>query len=479
MTATTTPVNEALDTAVIQASGPETYDVISPATERVVKTYPLPNVEDAHTAVAAARKAFDHSGWPRLSMAERAEVLERFCQAYEARAEEFGAAWTEESGPTVSHTRLLDSFVPGIWRYTLALGGAIELDEVRELPDGRVRVLREPTGVAVIITTWNGPSLYLVTKVIPALLAGCTVVMKPAVESQITSRVIAQMASDAGLPEGVLTVVPGGVEVSQALVSHPDVDKVSLTGSVGAGRAVMESCAANITDVTLELGGKSPALVVGDFPLGKLLEAIVPGFLPFQGQVCVALSRVLVPRERQEEVIAGLAEAFGQWTIGSPLSETSMLGPLGTAMQYQKVTNYIRVAHEQGARLVAGGGRPAGLDEGFYVEPTIFADVTPEMDIAREEIFGPVLAVMPYDDLDEAIEIANGTDYGLSAAVFASDPAVAENLALRIDSGTVAINSAGISFFAPFGGTRKSGLGRENGIEGIEEFLRYKAIKLG
>lgn len=460
------------------ATGTGTYDVVSPATGSVIATVAVPGIDEAEAAVAAAREERDYGTWGALSMDERADVLERFCQEFERRKDDFDAAWVAESGPTTAHAAGLDSVVPIMWRDSIAHARSLDVDEVRTVADGTVRVRREPAGVTVIVMTWNGPGLYLAMKMVPALLAGCPVILKTAVESQFTARLIGEMADAAGVPAGVLSVLAASTEVSEHLVGHPDVDKVSLTGSIVAGRSVMAACAQNITDVTLELGGKSPAIIVGDVPLDKVLPSLVPGFIAFQAQICAALTRVLVPRERQDEVADAISEQLSHLRVGTPDAADSDLGPLGSQRQLDRVMGYIDSAGREGARLVRGGGRPAGLDEGFYVEPTVFADVTPDMTIAKEEVFGPVLAIMPYDSVDEAVRIANGTEFGLAASVYAEDDAAAQDIAVRLDSGTVAINTAGVSLFAPFGGYKSSGLGRENGVEGIEEFLRFKSIKL-
>jgi aldehyde dehydrogenase (NAD+) len=463
----------------VQSTGSEEYDVISPATGDVVAKVPLPTQGDADRAARAAREAFDLGPWPRLTMAERVDYVRRFRDGFVERSEDFTQAWLTESGPTINHARMLHSFVPALFDEAVARALELELRERRELPDGPVEVVQEPVGVTLLITAWNGPALYLAMKVVPALLAGCTVIVKPAVESQLTARLTGELADAAGLPPGVVSVLAAPAAVSEYLAAHAHVDKVSLTGSVPAGRAVMAACAPKVGKLTLELGGKSAAILAEDVDIERALDSFVPGFIAGCGQVCVALTRLVVPRRQQDGIIERLKSRLQELRIGDPEREESDVGPLGTRRQRERVEEYVASGIAEGARLVLGGRRPEALTDGFYYEPTVFADVTPEMRIAREEIFGPVLCVMPYDDLDEAIRIANSTEYGLAASIYAADETTARTVAERLQAGTVGVNTAGISFFAPFGGVKQSGFGRELGTEGIREFLQSKSIKLG
>lgn len=459
-------------------SSAPSYDVVSPSTGEVVATVADPTVEDADQSVAAAREAFDNGEWPSLPLAERAAVLTRFCDQFEARVSEFNEAWTAESGPTAAHSAGLNGAVVMIWRDLLERATHLDLVERREVPDGVVEVIKEPIGPSVIITAWNGPGLYLAMKMVPALLAGCPVVLKMAQESKLTAALVGEMAEAAGLPEGVLSVLPASTEVSTHLVRHAGVDKVSLTGSIPAGKAVMAACADRLANVTLELGGKSPAIILDDIALDKVLPSLVPGFIAYQGQICAALTRVLVPRARQDEVVAAISAELAKMRVGNPTDPSSDLGPLASERQLERVLGYVQSAKSQGAQLALGGSRPDGLDTGFYFEPTVFSDVKPEMTIAQEEIFGPVLSVIPFDSVDEAVQIANGTAYGLAASVYAEDEALARKVAGRVQAGAVAINTAGVSMFAPFGGYKQSGFGREFGLEGVSEFQQYKSVKV-
>jgi len=454
------------------------FEVVSPATENVVATVALPSIEDADVAVNAAREAFERGDWSGAPMEHRADVIGRFCDLFEERRADWTAAWVSESGPTRTHSDFLNDIVIGIWRDIVETAKRTPLVERRTYPDGKVDIVSEPYGVAVTITTWNGPALYLVSKVVPALLAGCSVIVKTAVESQLTARIIGELADEAGIPAGVLSVLAAPTDVSAHLVSHPEVDKVSLTGSVTAGKSVMAACANNLTPLTLELGGKSPAIIADDIPLDKVLPTLLPAFFMNAGQICVALTRLIIPKHRHDEIVAAVVAGLSQVHVGSPENPASVIGPLGTKAQYEKVLSFIESGKEEGATLVCGGGRPAGLDHGFFVEPTVFTDVKPTMRIAREEIFGPVLSIMTYEDIDDAVEIANSTPFGLAGTVYAADESLARSVADRIRSGSVAINTIGPSLYAPFGGYKESGFGRENDLEGIREFQQTKSIKI-
>jgi aldehyde dehydrogenase (NAD+) len=453
------------------------YEVVSPATGRVIANVPDPSVGDAEAAVAAARRAFDVGPWPALPLAERMRYVRDLCDRFEQALPEFNAAWTAESGAPARHAERLGANVVGLWRDLLQRTPGLSLNERRVLPTGEVDVLREPVGVALIISAWNAPALYLALKLAPALLAGCTVIWKMAQESQLTARVLARVAAESSLPSGVLSILPASPQVSAALVAHPGVDKVSLTGGVPAGQAVMASCAQRVAGVTLELGGKSPAILDDDIPLERVLPTLVPGFITFQGQVCIALTRLLVPARRRDEVVDAVIGELAGLKMADPADPTTDLGPLATQRQLTRVTEYVQSGLDEGARLIAGGRQPAALPEGFYFEPTVFTEVRPSMRIAQEEIFGPVLSVIDYQSLDEAIDIANGTRYGLAASIYTDDLDLAERTARRLRAGTVAHNAGGPSLFAPFGGYRQSGIGREGGLEGVGEFLQYKSFR--
>jgi acyl-CoA reductase-like NAD-dependent aldehyde dehydrogenase len=458
-------------------AGDEIYEAINPANEAVVAAVANPTIADADRAAAAARAAYDEGPWPWLSMAERAAIVGRFCQEFERRRPEFDEAWTLESGATVRHSAGLDEAAAAMMQRLVADAPTMTLAEERHPIDAHVEVRREPIGPTLIISTWNGPGLYLAMKVVPALLAGCPVVLKAAQESALTTELIGQMAEAAQFPPGVFSVLGASTAVSEHLAGHPLIDKVSLTGSTQAGRSVMATCAERVANVTLELGGKSPAIIADDIAMERVLPSFVPGFINFQGQICAALTRLIVPEKRYDEVVDGVSTALSTLRVGDPTEAQVDQGPLASKRQLDRVSHYVDTGVAEGATIALGGKRPDGFERGFYFEPTIFTDVKPGMRIEQEEIFGPVLCVIAASDVDEAITIANGTQYGLAASVYAEDARVATEVASRVRSGTVAVNTAGVSFFAPFGGVKQSGFGRECGPEGLAEFLQFKSIK--
>ena len=460
----------------VDPAGSQLYDVINPATGLAVCSVPCPSTVDADRATVAAREAFDAGPWPRMSIAERAAVVTAFCDQIELRLAELDTAWSTESGATITHAEGLHRLSLAIMRRLVDDAADLTLRQRRQMPDAVIELVREPIGPTLIISTWNGPLLYIAWKVVPALLAGCTVVLKAAEESALTSALIANAAATAGFPRATVSILGASADVSAHLVSSPLIDKVSLTGSIAAGKSVMAACASRLASVTLELGGKSPALIADDIEMDRVLPSLIPGFSAFQGQICAALTRVIVPVHRHDEVVSAIADAVGALRIGDPRRRDVDQGPLGSRRQLDRVKGYVASGLRDGARLVTGG-RPPELD-GFYYQPTVFADVRPGMLIEQEEIFGPVLSVIDADDIDDAVRIANGTRYGLAASVYASDENLARSVAARVQAGTVAINDAGISFYAPFGGVKQSGFGREGGVEGLAEFLQYKSVKL-
>jgi aldehyde dehydrogenase (NAD+) len=330
--------------------------------------------------------------------------------------------------------------------------------------------------VATIIP-WNGPVATASLKIGPALAAGCTVVLKPAPEGPVSTMILAEALEAAGFPEGVVSILPGGREAGEHLVKHPDVDKVTFTGSTAAGKRIMGLCADRIARVTLELGGKSAGIIADDIPLDQVLPTLSFAGIGSSGQVCAAITRIVVPRHRQDEVANALADIFEGIKVGDPREGDTVLGPLAAERQRDRVEEYIRIGLEEGARLVTGGGRPKGLDKGWFVEPTIFADVSNDMRIAQEEIFGPVICIIPFDTVEEAVAIANDSDYGLSGAVYASDQELAESIARQIRTGQISINTWGMCVVQPFGGYKQSGLGREGNVEGLSAFLETKLIQ--
>ncbi len=450
--------------------------VTDPATERPLATVPAGTARDADLAARAAAAAFD--GWAATPLRERAALLRRVVQAMEVRADRFAEVITAEVGAPARMARHT--------HVGLSLGMAAHCVETAasyafEERVGHSLVVREAAGVAACITPWNTPLLLTVQKILPALAAGCTVVHKPSEITPLHARLLAEAIAEADLPPGVFNMVVGtGDTVGTALVTHPLVDVVSLTGSTRAGREVSALGADRIKRVHLELGGKNASLVLDDADLAPAVAATVDQMLFNTGQTCLQWSRLLVPRERQDEAVELAVRAMDGYVTGDPRDPATDLGPLVSAAAHARVTGYIRRgAEEGGARLVHGGpDRPAGLDTGYYVRPTVFADVDPLTTIAQEEIFGPVLSVIPYDDEEQAVRIVNGTRYGLHGAVWSGDDARAQRVARRFRSGLVDVNGGQFNPAAPFGGFKQSGIGRECGTAGLESFLETKSMQL-
>lgn len=460
----------------------ETIEVVSPATETPIGRVPLGSATDLDRAVTAARTAFDSGPWPALPPVERAEAVARLAAAIRARADEFADILTGEVGTP----RKLSPFVQvgtarGVFDAYARFAADYPWSETRKGARGAtVRVRQVPVGVVAAIVPWNTPLFVSALKLAPALVAGATVVLKPPVETPLHSFLLAEAALEAGIPEGVLSIVPSGAEGGEHLVRHPGVDKVSFTGSTAVGRRIGELCGNDVRRCTLELGGKSAAILLDDVDLTPaVVGQLVGGAMTNSGQVCTSLSRLLVPRERYDEVVGALAEAVGALRAGDPYDQATDLGPLVTERQRARVEGYLAAGRDEGARLVVGGGRPKDLDRGWYVEPTLFADVDPKMTIGREEIFGPVLTVTPYEGEQDAVDLANDSDYGLAGAVWTADPARGEAVASRIRTGVVAVNSsAPLDMCAPFGGFKRSGIGRESGPEGISAYTEFQTIVL-
>ncbi|MDQ6948603.1 MAG: aldehyde dehydrogenase family protein [Actinomycetota bacterium] len=459
----------------VAPSGPSRIDVVDAATEEIMGTVPEGTAADVSRAVAAARRAFP--GWAATPVAERAACLQRLHDGLLARTSEVATLVAREVGTPLPMATLIQAALPA------AIVGSY-VDIVRafafEEECGSSLVVREPIGVVAAITPWNYPLYQLVCKVAPALSAGCTVVAKPSEVAPLTAYVLADIAHEAGLPPGVLNVVTGlGSVVGEALVDHPEVDMVSFTGSTAAGRRVSELAARSIKRVTLELGGKSPSVVLDDADLDEAVRATISQCYLNSGQTCISWSRLLVPRQRHDEAVDIARGVTGEFTVGDPLAGEARLGPLATKAQQERVQTWIRRGCDEGATLAVGGAEaPPDLDKGFYVQPTVFADVTADMAIAREEIFGPVLCVMAYDDDDHAVAIANDTIYGLHGAVFSADRGRGLAMARRLRTGQVDVCGGGYNPMAPFGGYRQSGNGRELGRHGLEEYLEVKSLQL-
>lgn len=461
--------------------GTEVIDVVSARTEEVIGRVPAASGPDVDAAVDAARRAFDDpEGWSTWDPERRAEVLTRFATALDKRAEDMARIVTEQNGMPTIIAAQSEAVTPQLLlRYYAELSQEQMGEEARpSITGGTTLVRRLPVGVVAAIVPWNFPQTLTFFKLAPALAAGNTVVLKPAPETVLDTYIVAEAAIDAGLPPGVLNIVPGGQETGAALVSHPHVDKVAFTGSTTAGRSIAEECGRMLRPVTLELGGKSAAIVLDDADLTGAMEKLFLCTLVNSGQTCMLGTRVLAPRARYHEVVdtfAGLASAL---KIGDPTDPETMLGPLVSRRQRDRVERYIAKGRDEG-RLVVGGGRPRGLDRGWYVSPTVFADVDNAATIAREEIFGPVLAVIPYDDDDEAVRIANDSEYGLGGSVWSADEERALAVAKKVQTGTIGVNGYNIDFHNPFGGVKSSGIGRELGPEGLAGFQQLQSVYLG
>ena len=451
----------------------ERIDVLNPATGKVAATIPAGSARDVDAAVAAARAAFP--GWSATPVEERIAVVRRVSEGITARGEEIAATITAEMGSPIGFSRAVQASVPAA---TSAGVAQVAADFAWSEEIGNSLVLREPIGVVGAITPWNFPLHQIISKVAPALLGGNTVVLKPSEVAPLTAGILAEIAEAAGLPAGAFNVVHGiGPVVGQAIAAHPDVDMVSFTGSTLAGKNVSATAAKTVKRVALELGGKSANVILADADLAKAVKIGLANAFINGGQTCSAWTRMLVPAARHREAVEAVVAAAAKYSVGDPTDPSTRIGPMASAAQQRRVSGYIERGVADGAALVFGGqGAITGLEQGAYVRPTIFANVDPDAVIAQEEIFGPVLAVIPYADEEEAVRIANNSIYGLAGAVF-GEPEHALAVARRLRTGQVDVNGGAYNPLAPFGGYKQSGNGRELGRYGLEEFLEVKAIQ--
>ena len=458
-----------------RASGTENFEVTDSTTEEIIGTVTAATSGDADAAVAAARAAFPE--WSALPSGERAGYLQRAAEGLQSRQSDIAVLVSREVGMPFAYSNVIQAGLPVLSFVSMA---ELALNFPFQERVNNSLVLREPIGVAVAITPWNYPLHQIAAKVAPALAAGCTVVLKPSEVAPLNAYILAEVLDSIGLPPGVFNLLTGtGAEVGETLVAHPEVDMVSFTGSTGAGRRIGAVAAQTIKRVSLELGGKSPLIILDDADMVAAVGAGLTGCFLNSGQTCIALSRMIVPRSRLAEVEAIAQAGTESIVVGSPFEATTMMGPLVSALQRDRVVNYIEQGIAEGAKLIAGGPTPPdGLDRGYFVRPTVFSQTTPDMAIVKEEIFGPVLVIQAYDDEDEAVALANDTIFGLNSAVRSADVDRAIAVGRRIRAGQVQINDGAFNICAPFGGYGQSGNGREFGRWGLEEFLETKSMQL-
>jgi len=461
----------------VAAHSGKMIELENPASEEIVGAVAEADETDMERAVAAAREAFDHGPWPRMAPAERGARLMALCDQLEARIPELAAAWCAQIGGLASFSPMMQGGAVAGMRGIAMLGSSFPFTEQKKGQAVDTVVLaREPVGVVVGIAPWNGPLGIMGNKLAYALVAGCTIVMKPSPETPLEAYILAEAAEAAGIPAGVVNLVTGHREASDHLIRSTDIDKVSFTGSSAAGMHIASVCGAKMTRCTMELGGKSAAIIRDDFPTEAAAQILGNTITVMSGQVCAMLSRAIVPRARHDEMAAAIANVMKGIKVGDPNEQDTQLGPLAMKRQLERVEMYIEEGRKSGADLVTGGGRPAHMNKGYYIEPTLFANVDNTSRIAQEEIFGPVLCLIPAEDEEDAIRIANESDFGLNGAVLTNDPQAAYDIARQVRTGVVGQNGMRMEWSAPFGGFKQSGIGREGGEEGLWAYLETKTI---
>jgi betaine-aldehyde dehydrogenase len=464
----------------VKPSSTSSIEVLNSASEELFTSVAEAQAADVERAVAAAREAFDHGPWPRMTHRERAGYLRAIARELEARHDDLARIWTTESGVIQAYAQKRTPALVSTYNFYADLADTFPfVEEHKPALGGNVGLLvREPVGVVAAIIPWNGPSALISFKTAPALLAGCTMVLKSSPEAPTSAYVWAEIAEKIGLPPGVFNVITADREVSELLVRHPGVDKVTFTGSTAAGRRIASICGERIARCTLELGGKSAAVILDDYDVATAAKSIAGMATYLTGQVCASLTRIVVSRSRHDQMVEALSASFAEVRVGDPFDPASSMGPLAMSRQRDRVEGYIAKGKDEGAQLACGGRRPAHLNRGYFIEPTVFGNVNNNSTIAREEIFGPVLSVIPADNEKHAVQIANDTIYGLNASVFTNDIERAYATARELRSGTVGHNSFRADFSIAFGGFKQSGIGREGGVEGLRPYLEPKTLIL-
>jgi acyl-CoA reductase-like NAD-dependent aldehyde dehydrogenase len=461
----------------VQPASSKRFQVFNASTEELIGSVPEGSEADIDRAIAAARRALKESAWAAFTPAERGAALSRFADAIEKRAPQLAESVSQQNGMPINTADQLETgYTIALMRYYAALAGQLQTEETRPSPLGfNTLVQRNPVGVVGAVVPWNFPVILSMMKIGPALAAGCTIVLKPSPGTVLDSYIVAQAAEEAQIPPGVINWVPGGRELGAYLVAHPGIDKVAFTGSTAAGRSIAQVCGQLLRPVSLELGGKSAAIVLEDAKLDALLAALPAISLTSNGQACFSCTRILVPDSRYKEITEAIAATVSAYVVGDAMDRATQIGPLGSAVHRDRVEGYLAKGKSEG-KLIAGGGRPKNQARGWFVQPTVFADVSNNAVIAQEEIFGPVLSIIRYRGEDEAVKIANDSAYGLGGSVWSADPVRAANVARRVDTGSIGINGYLPDLNAPFGGIKASGLGREMGPESIAAYQQLKSI---
>ncbi|MGW4479448.1 aldehyde dehydrogenase [Rhodococcus triatomae] len=459
----------------------DTIPVVSPLTEKEIGSFPKSATTDIDSAVAAGRSALRRADWAGLSPTERAQVMRRFADEIEKRSEDRAVTVTRQNGMPIELSRAVEGAATvTLLRYYADLTESTPLEEVRESQPvpGTTIVRREPIGVVGAIAPWNFPAVLSMFKIAPALAAGCAVVLKPSPETTLDSYILAEAAIAAELPEGVLNIVTGGPDVGQYLVAHPGIDKVAFTGSTTAGRHIGRTCGELLKPATLELGGKSAALILDDADVEQTVTGLATASLLNTGQTCYMSTRILVPRKQSQTYIDAITAMAASLPVGDPMDSSTYIGPVVSAQQRDRVLSLIEQGRSEGGKITTGGGRPADLDTGYFVEPTVFASVENTSSIARQEVFGPVLSIIAYDGLDDAVALANDSEYGLGGTVWTTDQDRGVDVARRVETGSFGVNSYNLDWGSPFGGVKASGVGRELGPEGLASYQQLKSIFL-